>query len=473
VVEVSFHDTARARRRVPLLNDFFGFSVGALGERGAVYASRAAPDAPSTLVYRPFDAWADNTDWAAGLPAGEEAECVAAGATFCAAATSARLLRLFSQAGLQTAVLTLGGAPVALAARGHCLAAAWHAAAPTPGGDQCLSYAVHDVTEQRLLHSGALPLSAGASLAWLGFSAEGQLTSVDSLGVLRLRTPEFGGAWVPAFSAAAERKGAENFWVFAVGGGEAQCIVCANASEPAVPSGAARPVVSAVALRVPVLRHDDALAPLESELLRAGLVLSHAASAAAGDAPGEGDDPAALEAAVRASQVAADRAAVRLFTKLVQSDRQARALEVAAALHTPAALAGAMKIANHQRAGALADHIAAMIERRMEADAAAEAAATLAPPPAYASAAAAAPAPAFGGGDARQEASPLPAAGHAPAANPFARKDAAGGGGPAAAAREENGSPGGGGQKQAAAAPAVAKRKAPVGNPFARKKQAS
>jgi hypothetical protein len=142
-----------------------------------------------------------------------------------------------------------------------------------------------------------------------------------------------------------------------------------------VPSGAARPVVSAVALRAPVLRHDDSLAPLESELLGAGLALSHAASAPAEDAPGEGDDPAALEAAVRAAQVTADRAAVRLFTKLVQSDRQARALEVAAALHTPAALAGAMKIANHQRAGTLAYHIAAMIERRMEADAAAEEAA--------------------------------------------------------------------------------------------------
>lgn len=46
---------------------------------------------------------------------------------------------------VQTHLLSLAGAPVALAARGHHLAAVWHAAAPTAGGDQCLYYALYDV----------------------------------------------------------------------------------------------------------------------------------------------------------------------------------------------------------------------------------------------------------------------------------------------------------------------------------------
>ena len=46
---------------------------------------------------------------------------------------------------LQTHLITLAGAPVALAAHGHQLAAVWHAAAPTASGDQCLQYALYDV----------------------------------------------------------------------------------------------------------------------------------------------------------------------------------------------------------------------------------------------------------------------------------------------------------------------------------------
>ncbi len=68
-------------------------------EQGALYASRSSADAPSTLVWRPFDSWAANSDWSLGLPAGEEACCVAAGRSFCAAATSSRLLRLFAPSG--------------------------------------------------------------------------------------------------------------------------------------------------------------------------------------------------------------------------------------------------------------------------------------------------------------------------------------------------------------------------------------
>lgn len=33
IPQVTFHDTARMRKRVPLLSDFFGFTCGALGEK--------------------------------------------------------------------------------------------------------------------------------------------------------------------------------------------------------------------------------------------------------------------------------------------------------------------------------------------------------------------------------------------------------------------------------------------------------
>lgn len=67
--------------------------------QGALYASKSNRDSPSTVLYQPYESWAPQSDWSVGLPAGEEAQCVAAGQTFAAVATSRHLLRLFSQAG--------------------------------------------------------------------------------------------------------------------------------------------------------------------------------------------------------------------------------------------------------------------------------------------------------------------------------------------------------------------------------------
>lgn len=53
------------------------------------------------------------------------------------------------RAGLQTFVMTLQGQPVALASQGHLLAAVWHAASPSGTDDQCLHYAVFDVSQQQ------------------------------------------------------------------------------------------------------------------------------------------------------------------------------------------------------------------------------------------------------------------------------------------------------------------------------------
>lgn len=364
VVDVTFHDTARIRRRVPLLSDFFGFTLGALGEQGAVYAAPASPDAPSTVVYRPFESWAPNSDWSMGLPAGEEAIGVAAGTTFVAVTTSKRLLRLCTLAGMQMAVLSMHGAPVALAAHGDELAVAWHVAAPTPSSDQCIRVSVYGVTERRLAHESMIALSpGGATLTWLGYTDEGALAVYDSDGVLRVRTPEWGGSWVPIFFAAAERKGGEHFWVFAASlvRAEVSCIVCANGPEPTVPSGAARPVVTAAPLRVPVVPHDETLAPLEGDIARLGLVLSHAEQHGAGVSEEASNE---LDAAAQAAVLDSDRAGLRLFTRLLQMDRQARALDVAAALQSEAGLAGSVKIANHHRFTALAELIMGISQQR-------------------------------------------------------------------------------------------------------------
>lgn len=321
-------------------------------------------------MYRPFDPWAPNTDWSMTLPTGEEPLGLAAGATFCAVSTDKRRIRLFSEAGLQSHIFDLPGDAVALAAQDDLLAVAWHAAPSTPNGDQCIAYAVYDVVDGAQVQHGGLSLSPGSTLTWFGFSDEGVLAAYDSQGELRARSPAFGGVWVPIFSATNERKGAEYFWVFAVNAVEVQCIVCAGKPEPSVPSGSARPVVSAPPVRIPVLQHDDGMAPLEGDMVRHSLTVSHITVAyAAAEASGVHLD--AAEHAMHAAQVEADRAALRLFTKLVQTDRQARAVEVAMKLLTQTAMQGALKIAHHHRLSALAEKLEAIIEGRAAAEAAA------------------------------------------------------------------------------------------------------
>ncbi len=67
--------------------------------QGALYASKASPDSPAMLVYRPFEAWAPNSDWSLPLAEGEVPLALAAGRSMLALATSTHTLRLFTPAG--------------------------------------------------------------------------------------------------------------------------------------------------------------------------------------------------------------------------------------------------------------------------------------------------------------------------------------------------------------------------------------
>ncbi|KAK9809234.1 hypothetical protein WJX72_011841 [[Myrmecia] bisecta] len=363
IVQVEFHDTARHRKRVPNMTDFYGVSLASLGEKGALYGSVTNKDSPSMILYRPFDSWAANSEWSVALPSGEDALAVAAGRTFCAVATSARLLRIFSPAGLQTGLVSLAGAPVALAAQGHWLAVVWHAASPSPQAEQRLQYAVHDVSEQQQVHAGMLPVSLAATLTWLGFSEAGLLAAYDSQGVMRLRSPDFGGSWVPVFSSAAARKGSEVYWPVALTEHDMHCIVCSSSSpQPQVIPGR-RPVLSLVPLAVAVLHGEGPSGPLEADFLRSSLHLAHLREQMGAEASME------WEEAVGARELEVDKVLLKLLNAALKGDRLARALELAGSLHGVKSLEGALRLVNNARIPALAERISAFLQTRLELDA--------------------------------------------------------------------------------------------------------
>lgn len=62
MMQVDFHDTGSGPR-VPSMTDFFGFTMAALNESGSVFANpRRGDRSMSTIMYRPFSSWANNSE---------------------------------------------------------------------------------------------------------------------------------------------------------------------------------------------------------------------------------------------------------------------------------------------------------------------------------------------------------------------------------------------------------------------------
>lgn len=65
-MQIDFHDTGSGPR-VPAMTDYFGFTMASLNENGSVFANpRKGEKNMSTLMYRPFSSWANNSEvsWA-------------------------------------------------------------------------------------------------------------------------------------------------------------------------------------------------------------------------------------------------------------------------------------------------------------------------------------------------------------------------------------------------------------------------
>ncbi|KAI7992523.1 hypothetical protein LOK49_LG12G01471 [Camellia lanceoleosa] len=81
------------------MTDYFGFTMAALNENGSAFANPCKGEkGMSTLLYRPFSSWANNSEWSMRF---EEVMVVALGTAWVAAVTSFNFLRIFSEGGLQ------------------------------------------------------------------------------------------------------------------------------------------------------------------------------------------------------------------------------------------------------------------------------------------------------------------------------------------------------------------------------------
>uniref|UniRef100_A0A9I9DEJ9 WD repeat and HMG-box DNA-binding protein 1 n=1 Tax=Cucumis melo TaxID=3656 RepID=A0A9I9DEJ9_CUCME len=360
-IEIDFHDTGSGPR-VPSMNDHFGFTMAALDENGSVFANPCKGEKNmSTLMYRPFGSWANNSEWSMRFD-GEEVKVVAIGNRWVAAFTSLNYLRIFTDGGLQKHILSLDGPVVTASGFKDEVAFVTHSSTCLPSNDQVLEFRILNISNGTQLLRGRLPLTPGSHLTWFGFSEEGKLSSYDSKGVLRVFTNQYGGSWVPLFSANKERKSDENYWVAGLNANKLFCVICKNPDS--YPQVTPKPVLTLLNLSFPLALSDLGAESLENEFMMNDMHLKQIHGkmeemALRGLYDNELDDEAfSIEAAQ-------DRCILRLIASCCNGDKLVRATELVKLLSLEKSVKGAIKLVTALKLPNLAERFNAILEERL------------------------------------------------------------------------------------------------------------
>ncbi|KAJ1428121.1 WD40/YVTN repeat-like-containing domain superfamily [Sesbania bispinosa] len=359
-IEIDFHDTGSGPR-VPSMTDHFGFTMAALNENGGVFANPCKGEKNmSTLMYRPFSSWASNSEWSMRFE-GEEVKVVALGAAWVAAVTSFNYLRIFTEGGLQRYIISLDGPVVTASGFKDKLAVVTHASDCLSSNDQVLEFRVFNIPHGTQPLRGRLPLTPGSSLSWFGFSEEGQLCSYDSKGVLRQYTSQFGGSWVPVFSAIKE-KSDENYWVTGLNSSKLFCVICKKPD--AFPQVMPKPVLTLLNLSFPLASSDLGSEALENEFIMNNMHLFEIQKRMEETAIA-GLDTNSLDDEAFNLEAAQDRCILRLIASCCNSDKLERATELVKLLSLEKSMKGAIKLVTALKLPNLAERFSSILEERL------------------------------------------------------------------------------------------------------------
>ncbi|KAF2321379.1 hypothetical protein GH714_040967 [Hevea brasiliensis] len=360
-IEIDFHDTGRGPR-VPSMTDYFGFTMASLNENGSVFANPCKGEKNmSTLMYRPFGSWANNSEWSMRFE-GEEVKVVALGTAWVAAVTSLNFLRIYTEGGLQKHILSLDGPIVTASGFKNQLAVVTHVSDCLPSNDQMLEFRVFDISYGTQPHRGRLPLSPGSHLMWFGFSEEGQLSSYDSKGVLRVFTSQYGGSWLPLFSAAKEKKSDENYWMVGLNASKLFCIVCN--SPDLFPQVMPKPVLTLLNFSFPLASSDLGADALENEFILNNMHLSQIQKRME-ETAASCLDTNALDDEAFNMEAAQDRCILRLIASCCNGDKLVRATELVKLLSLEKSVKGAIKLVTALKLPNLAERFNSILEERL------------------------------------------------------------------------------------------------------------
>ncbi|KAL7344441.1 hypothetical protein BJY59DRAFT_718629 [Rhodotorula toruloides] len=354
-VTIEFHD--RSAHIASKFDDKMKYNLAALGELGAIFSCPSAGDSPSQLFYKPYESWTALQTWTASLPAGEQATALAIGgmgpATDGSAAfddpsvgltgsgtilvaTSRGFVRFFSGAGLQKYIWNVGEEVVAMAAGKD-----WAAIVYRAGAGAGLDYSLIDTDTYEVVQQGKVPLSKGATLAWLGFTSDNIPVMYDSKGLIsildRSRRPRQ-GRWLPALdtNALPRKEGKqESYWLVGVTDQQAHVIILKGGEkEPHFPT----PLLQEFDLQFPLLNLDVPQGQLAEKYLRESLFVQHRKDGAPAD-------DYSLKTELARQEVQTDKHLLQIIQTFCKADKLEAALDAVLLLSQPASLIAAAKIA--------------------------------------------------------------------------------------------------------------------------------
>lgn len=294
-IDVEFHDT-NVHHGIHL-NNYLNHTMASLSSSVLALAC----ETPSKLVC--ISLVGSSKEWSVSMPDTEEVECVAAGAGLVAAATSARLLRVYTPMGTQRQVISLLGPVVCLAAYNTTALVAYHSTEPGPA-DQHIAMDIIAINGRQVRSKTvSVPLSPSARLAWLGASDAGSPCAADAAGRLRLYDVA-AGLWLPVCDTNSHSRGASDSWFIVSISEPAQTVRAILCRGTTFPVTVPKPIVAELPLQIPLCELDTEKAQHEERLLR----WAHAA--------GDGDVKQARETALK------------LFALACRSEIEQRALEL-------------------------------------------------------------------------------------------------------------------------------------------------
>ncbi|OWR47950.1 acidic nucleoplasmic DNA-binding protein 1 [Danaus plexippus plexippus] len=257
-IDVEFHDS-NLHHGIHL-NNYLNHTMASLSANVLVLAC----ETPSKLVC--ISLAGSSREWSVSMTETEEVVCVGAGGVV-ACCTSARLLRLYTPLGTQRQVICLSGPAVTLACYNTTVAAVYHRTDPGLT-DQHLAMDIIALNGRQVRSKTVpVPLSAGAKLSWLGVSDAGSPCAHDSAGVLRLYDVT-SALWLPVCDTSHHSKGVSDSW-FIVSVSEptqkVRAILCRGASFPLT---APKPIISELAIQIPLCELDTEKAQYEEQLVR-------------------------------------------------------------------------------------------------------------------------------------------------------------------------------------------------------------
>ncbi|PSS08331.1 WD repeat and HMG-box DNA-binding protein like [Actinidia chinensis var. chinensis] len=360
-IEIDFHDTGSGPR-VPAMTDHFGFTMAALCENGSVFANPCKGEKNmSTLMYRPFSSWANNSEWSMRFEE-EEVKVVALGTSWVAAITSLNFLRIFSEGGLQKNVISLEGPVVTASGFRDELAVVTHASPSLPSNDQMLEFRVFNICNGTQPIRGRLPLTPGSYLTWFGFSDEGQICSFDSKGVLRVYMDQYGGSWLPLFSSGKVKKPEENYWIVGLNAYKLFCVVCK--SPDSFPQVIPKPILTLFDFSLPLASSDLGADNLENEFILNNLHLSQI-NKMIEETVAIGQDTTSLDDEAFNTEAALDKCILKLIASCCNGDKLVRATELVKLLTLEKSVKGAIKLVTTLKLPNLAERFNSILEERL------------------------------------------------------------------------------------------------------------